>query len=174
MKRLFGFVALATVIIFGLSMNAIAASGPKIGYVDIQGAVLQSHWGKRVADDLKKDKDRLSAQLDVKGKAFKVAQEEFSKKSSIMDEKARLRKQKELQDMAAELQKTLSDSNQKLNDDRTQALRPIHEKIGEIIRKIAAEDKYDFIIEKGALVHGNSKDDLTKRVTAELDKGAPK
>ncbi len=174
MKRLLGFVALATVVIFGLSMNASAASGPKIGFVDIQGAILQSNWGKRVADNLKKEQEKLSSELDQKGQSFKAAQEEFSKKSSLMDEKARARKQKELQDMAAELQKALSESNQRLNADRAQALRPIQDKIGEIMRKVAADDKYDFIIEKGALVYGNSKDDLTRRLASELDKNAPR
>jgi Skp family chaperone for outer membrane proteins len=88
-----------------------------------------------------------------------------------MDEKIRSRKEKELTDLYAEVQKMRAESNSKLQTEVAAARAPIIKKVQEIANKIGREDKYDFIVEKSVLYFaGNDKDDLTKRVTAELDK----
>ncbi|MFZ2447387.1 MAG: OmpH family outer membrane protein [Syntrophobacteraceae bacterium] len=175
MRKLFGLVALATGIVFGFSANAVAASGSvKIGYVDINGAAAQSAWGKKVIDQLNREKERLSGDLDQKGKAYKAAREEYEKKKDVMDEKAKSRKQKEIQDMAVELERLATDASQRFNKDASDARAPLFQKIQDIVKKIGRDDKYDFILERGSLPFANEKDDLTKRVASELDKSAPR
>lgn len=175
MKKYFGWLLVAAGIIMGLSINANAAGGsPKIGYFDANGAAMQSQWGKKIVDDIKKEQDRLSGELDTKGKVFKAAKSEYDKKKDVMDEKAKSRKQKELQDLATELEKMASESSQKFNQDSNLARKPLFDKMTEIVNRIGKEDKYDFILEKGALHYASDKDDLTKRVATELDKVAPK
>jgi outer membrane protein len=175
MKKYFGWLLVAAGI-FGLSLNANAAGGSlKIGYFDANAAAMQSQWGKRIADDIKKEQEKLGGELDAKGKSVKAASDEYDKKKDVMDEKARLKKQKELQDMMADLQKTANETSQKFNEERTRALKPLYDKMLEIINKIGKDDKYDYILEKGAVVFtGSDRDDLTKRVASELDRGAPR
>jgi Skp family chaperone for outer membrane proteins len=156
-------------------VNAIAAGGTlKIGYVDVTGAATQSQWGKKVTEDLKKEQERLGSAVEQKKQAFVAARDDYEKKKDAMDEKARARKQKELQDMYAELEKLATESSTKWNDQAKAVREPIFKKIMEIANKIAKDDKYDFIIEKSALLVGNDKDDITLRVVSELDKSAPK
>lgn len=175
MKKFIGMVALATGVVFGSTAIATAASdAPKIGYVDINGAALQSQWGKKVVEQLKREQDRLSADLDQKAKTFKAAKEEYDKKRDVMDEKAKSRKQKELQDMAAELEKLASESSQQFNKQAQDVKNPLFQKITEIVQKIAKDEKYDYILEKSSLPFANDKYDLTKRVAGELDKSSPK
>ena len=175
MKKYFGWLLVAAGIL-GLSINANAAGGSlKIGYFDANGAGSQSQWGKRVIEELKKDQDKYTGELDAKGKTVKAASDEFEKKKDVMDERARLKKQKELQDMMADLQKSANESNQKFNEERSRALKPLYDKMLEIVNRIGKEDKYDYILEKAAVVFsGSDKDDLTKRIAAELDKSAPR
>jgi outer membrane protein len=174
MKKFFRLVLLAAFIV-GISANAFAASGTiKIGYLDTNAVALQSNWGKKIIDDLKKEQERLASELDEKGKAFKAAKDEFDKKREVMDEKAKSKKQKELQDMATELEKLASDSSAKFNQLATQAKKPLFDKITEIVSRIARDDKYDFIFEKASLHYASDKDDLTKRIAGELDKSSPK
>ncbi len=40
----------------------------------------------------------------------------------------------------------------------------------EIANKIAKDDKFDYILEKGAVIVGDPRDDLTQRVITELDR----
>jgi len=173
MKRLFGCVLVAASITLVFCVQAMAAGG-KIGYVDVYGAAGQSKWGKKITDDLKKEEESLRGTLDQKKQAFVSARDDYMKKKEVMDAKARDRKEKELQDMAEELQKLASDAGNRLNEEKRAATDPLIKKIIEIANKIAKDDKYDFILEKSAIVATSEKDDLTARVVAELDKSSPK
>jgi outer membrane protein len=156
-------------------VDAIAAGGSlKIGYFDLQASITQSETGKKFIDEMKKKEDELSGALEQKGRAYMTAKEEYEKKRDVMDEKARARKEKELTDMYTEAQKMRADSSARLNEQVNAARAPIIKKVVEIANKIGKEDKYDFIFEKNAVVFSASdKDDLTKRITAELDKSPP-
>jgi outer membrane protein len=175
MKRFYVSSLLAVGVALVFCVSAVAAGGSlKIGYVDVTGAAAQSQWGKKVTEDLKREQERLGGAVEQKKQAFVTAREEYEKKKDVMDEKARTRKQKELQDMYAELEKLATDSSSKWNDQAKAARDPIFKRIMEISNKIAKDEKYDFIIEKTALVVGNDKDDITLRVVSELDKTSPK
>ncbi len=171
MKKFIGVIALATGVFLG---STVLAADNKIGYVDINGAALQSAWGKKVVDQLKKEQERLGGDLDLKAKTFKSAKEEYDKKKDVMDEKAKSKKQAELQSMAAELERLASESSQLFNKQAQEVKNPLFQKIAEIITKIGKDDKYDFIFEKSSLPFASDKNDLTKRVSAELDKSSPK
>lgn len=175
MKKCFRLVLLA-VLIIGVSAPAFAAGGSlKIGYVDANAVAIQSQWGKKLAEDIKKESDRMAAELDEKGKVVKSAFDEFDKHKDVMDTKARDKKQKELQEMYTEAQKQASESSAKLNQMRSQMTKPLFEKILEIARKIGRDDKYDFILDKNAVLFSASdKDDLTKRLVTDVDKESPK
>ena len=175
MKKFFGLVALTTGILFGLTTGAYAASGNlKIGYVDTEGAAGQSQWGKRIGEDLKREMEQLNNEVEQKGRAAKAAFDDFDKKKDVMDQKARDRKQRELQQMAADLERLKAESRAKYNKQLNDAVNPISQKVREIIIKIGKDDKYDYIIEKAAVPFANEKDDITRRVAAELDKTAPR
>jgi len=175
MTRLFGFVLLAVGVALAFCVNDVAAAGSvKIGYVDVTGAASQSQWGKKVTEDLKKEQEKLGSAVEVKKQAFVTAREEYEKKKDVMDEKARSRKQKELQEMYSELERLANDSSAKWNDEAKAVRDPIFKKIMEIANKIAKDEKYDFILEKSALIVGDEKSDITQRVVAELDKTSPK
>lgn len=159
--------------IVGVSANVFAAE-MKIGSFDLNGAAVESQWGKKVTEDLKREQGRLAGELDEKGKAFKAAKDDFDKKRDVMDEKNKAKKGKELQEMATDLEKLAQESSGKLQQYANQLKKPLFDKIHEIITRIGKDDKYDFIIEKTSLHYiGNDKYDLTKRVAAELDKSPP-
>ncbi|MGO9414606.1 MAG: OmpH family outer membrane protein [Syntrophobacteraceae bacterium] len=171
MKKFFGFVLVVAGITLAFSVNAVAASGLKIGFFDLQAAIMQSDTGKRFLEEMKKEEDNLSSQLEQKGRAFVTAKDEYEKKKDGMDVKARTNKEKQLSEMYAELQKTRSESSSKLNEEASAARAPILKKVREVANKIGKEGNYDFIIEKGVLYFtGSEKDDLTKRIATELDK----
>jgi outer membrane protein len=175
MTRFFGFVLLVVGVGLAFCVNAVAAGGSlKIGYVDVTGAASQSQWGKKVTEDLKREQERLGSVVEQKKQAFVSAREDYEKKKDVMDEKARTRKQKELQEMYSELEKLAGESSTKWNDQAKAAREPIFKKIMDIATKIAKDEKYDFVIEKSALIVGNDKDDITQAVVKEMDKTSPK
>lgn len=172
MKRIFGVGLLAVCLTLFFTLNALAAGGTmKIGYFDLQAAITQSETGKRFLEDMKKQEDDLTRALEDKGRTFMTAKDDYDKKKDVMDEKTRGRKEKELGDMYAELQKMRSESNSKLNEQVNIARQPIIKKVYDIANKIGRDDKYDFILEKSVLYYvGSDKEDLTRRISSELDK----
>ena len=172
MKKSLGCVLVAVGITLVFGVCAMAAG--KIGYVDVYGAAGQSKWGKKISDDLKKEEESLRGSLDQKKQAFVTARDEYMKKKDVMDAKAKERKEKELQDMAEELQRLANDAGNKLNEQKKVATDPLFKKIYEISNKIAKDEKYDLILEKAAIVVPSEKDDITARVVSELDKTSPK
>jgi outer membrane protein len=174
MKRFWGCVVMAVCVSLAVCVNAIAAGGSlKIGYFDIQAAVGQSEVGRKVLEDLKKEEEKLGSALEQKGRAFMTLKDEYDKKKDVMDEKAKSKKEKELTDMYGELQKMRTESTSKFNEERNAATAPLLKKVKDIADKIGKDEKYDFIFEKAALYFaGSEKDDLTKRISAELDKSS--
>jgi outer membrane protein len=172
-ERMSVWVILAVVCFVVSSVPAWAASGSsKVGYFELQTIIQQSQWGKRSNDDFKKEQDAVKAEVDHKLQAFKTAKEEFDKKRDVLDEKARTKKMQELAGLQADTEKFVYESNQKMNKRATELRGPLIDKIMEIVRKLAKDDKYDFVFEReqAGLICVDEKTDLSKRVIDELDR----
>lgn len=161
---------------FSLMLAPAAWAAGKIGYFEMQRVIAESKLGKKTSDDLKRQTDATKADVEAKGKAFKAARDEFDKKKDVMDDKAKAKKIKELQDMQAEGEKLLSDAQQKISKLSQDVQKPFYDKVLEVVRKIGRDEKYDMIFERemAGLVYVNEKDDLTKQIIDEVDKGGPK
>ena len=167
-------LVLSVFLINGTSVCAAAAAS-KIGYFELMTVLQQSVYGKQMTEELKKEGEKLKADVDQKTGAFKTSKEEYDKKKSVMDESARKKKEKELQELQESAEKVLMESRAKLNKRQGEYLNPLQDKIMEIVRKIGKDDKYDFILErdKSGLFFANEKEDLSKRIVQELDKTPP-
>ncbi len=172
MKKIFGCLLLTSAFTLALYGQSFAAGG-KIGFLDVTGAASQSNWGKKITDDLKREQERLSTAVEQKNQAFVTARDDYLKKKDVMDAKAKDHKEKQLRDMAEELQKLASESQSKWNEQKSSEMAPLFKKIVEIANKVAKDEKYDFILEKNSVVVHNEKDDITARVVTELNKSAP-
>lgn len=152
------------------------AADTKIGYFDIPQVLQQSQWGKRSNDEFKRQGEKIKADVDAKAQAYKTAREEYDRKKDVLDEKARAKKLKELQDMQSEGEKLLAEANAKINKLSNELSAPLIDKILEIVKKIGRDQKFDYIFEreKAGLVYANEKEDLTKKIIDELDKASPK
>lgn len=167
-------------VILMLSFVALAASpalaAPKTGYFDLQVVLQTSKWGKQSNEEFKVQGEKIKQEVDEKAKTFKSARDEFEKKRDVMDEKARTKRLKELQEMQNEGEKLIIESNAKLSKLSQELSAPLVEKILEIVKRIGKEEKYDYIFErdKGGIVFATEKEDLTQRIIDELNKITPK
>lgn len=175
MKKRCGWLMVAFAV-FSLMFSPAAWAAGKIGYFEMQRVLSETKWGKKSADDFKRQQEVIKTDVEAKSKAFKAAREEFDKKKDVMDDKAKAKKIKELTDMQAEGERLLNDANQKITKLSQDLRGPLVDKIVEVVKKIGRDDKYDMIFERetAGLVHVNEKDDITKQIIDEVDKSGPK
>jgi outer membrane protein len=173
--KMFVLVLLTFALIMTANSALYAASSPRIGYFDLSAVLDKSTPGMQAKDNFNREKDQMKVLIDEKAKTFKTARDEFEKKKAVMDESTKKRKTQEIMQMQQEGEKFLMESNAKLSKLSNDLMSPIVDKILEIARKIGREDKYDLILEAGkaGVVYGNDKEDLTSKITSELNRNPP-
>ncbi len=169
MNRFWGCLLVTVGVTLAFCTHAVASS-EKVGYLDVAKVISQSHWGKQISQSLRGDQERLSNTVQRKKDEFTSARDSYMKKRDIMDAKARSRKEQELGQMAAQLQKLLSDSQAKWTEEKRQAMEPLFKQMYDAANRIAKDDNYDLVVDRSALIVANPKDDITSKVISELDR----
>lgn len=169
MNRFWGCLLVAVGVTFAFCTHAVASS-EKIGFLDVAKVISQSHWGKQISQSLQGEQRQLSNTVQRQKDVFTSARDSYMKKRDIMDAKARSRKEQELGQMAAQLQKLMTDSEAKWTQEKRQAMEPLFKQMYDVANRIAKDDNYDLIVDRSALIVANPKNDITTKVISELDR----
>ena len=158
--------------IFALSLSSTAyGAGNKIGVVNIQRAVSETHDGKKEEKKLKKLKKKLEATLNRKLKEF-YAQEKKSRASwSILKDAERRKRAAGSRQQMEALQKEYLGAERELMGRKTRAMQKITRKLNRIIEKVAKRDKYDYIFANAAVLWAPRHVDLTNEVIRLYNRG---
>ncbi len=146
--------------------------GFKMGYFDMKAVLSQSKWGQQAKAEYDRQQNALKAGVEQSTSELQALREDFEKKSSLMDETARIKKLKEIQEKRDKSEKAVMGAGTQLNQLNAKLETPVFQKVTEIIRRIGKDENYDSIVEvqSGGLVYAPEKGNLTKRVIEELDK----
>jgi outer membrane protein len=164
---------LAGVVALAATAHAAAVPG-KVGYVNINKAMLEVADGKKAKDSLKKEFDEKQKLLDAKQEDFKKASEAFEKKKALLtpaalkDEEAALQKMYiELQTLYYNLQNELAEKEKKLTE-------PILLKFECILKKMGEADGYSMIFPDSAILWAPDHLDLTSEMIRKYEDGVCK
>lgn len=164
MKRFVVCLILAT----ALTVSADAQS--KIGYINSE-SVMQT---LPEAIDAQKTLDGLVAQWEAELQKmqtdWKKKYDEYDKKKLVLTDVARADQEKELRALDQSIQDYRNKKfgqNGELFQKQNEIMKPIQNKIFQVLEDIANEDNYDYIFDKSGqvlLVYANEKNDLTAKV----------
>jgi len=150
----------------------------KIGSVDLIKALNESDAGKKAKSDLESLIKTKQATLDEKGKAFEKMKGEIEKQSSVLSADARKTKEEELEKMARDYQRLVSDSQSEIKKKEGEFTSDIIKELRVIIQKIGTEEGYSIILEgsDGQILYAKKELDLTDLVIKKHNemKAAPK
>ncbi|HDQ25712.1 MAG TPA: OmpH family outer membrane protein [bacterium] len=155
-------------ILFFVFAASAAASGIKVGYVDIEKVFNQYEGTKKAKDRLKAELDREQAALEKEKAAIIKESEDLEKKSTVMDRSELMKKQGELKTKAERLQMKTLEIQQKLLTKEKEMTAGLVDELRAIVVKIAKNNKYDYVFERNMLLFGG--DDITGLVTKEMNK----
>ena len=175
MRRLLGGFFCAC--LFISAVNHTAAQS-KIGYVDSQKILSTFPEALDAQQKLDAENQKWEQELSKLNDGFKALQEQLDQQSLLLSQAKRNEKQQEVQAAAKEIQEF---QDQKWGERgeffkrREELMRPVIEKINQVIHRVAEEEEYDFIFDSvaGNILHADEKHDLTDKVLEELEKETP-
>ncbi|WP_437839963.1 OmpH family outer membrane protein [Sorangium sp. So ce1153] len=148
-----------------LLSSAPASAQSKIAVVDVRRAMLETEEGLRVQATLKKLFDSRQVELDTKQRALADERDKLDKEAQAgkTPKDALQRRFETWQRQAAELQSTMVDYQREMQRKESEMTTPILQKVLGLLRRLAAQEGYDLILDKSAAPYYRADLELTDR-----------
>jgi outer membrane protein len=144
-----------------LARAADAAAPMKVAVVDVQRAVMQTEDGLRAQAMLKKLFDSRQQELNKKQQDLAKQKDEIEKQQKVLSKEAYQKRVEDWQKQMVELQQVFLEYNKELEKKQKEMTDPVFEKVMGIIKRLAARDGYDVILDKQTVAYIRSDLDLT-------------
>jgi outer membrane protein len=170
MKKCIWLSAIVTVIVL-CSTVSLGEEKKQIGLIDLQRCLDESQEGRKVFEILKRKKDDLQKQLDMKEKELLDLRKEFEKQAMMLSMDAQENRKKTIERKTRELEFLLKDSNEEMRRMQEKEKKRILKELGKVIEKIGSEGNYIVILEKtvGGVLYWNKTYDVTDEVIKAYD-----
>jgi outer membrane protein len=144
----------------------------KFGYIDLQKAIQDTKAGKKAKADMEKDIEKKKKELQDKEKDLQKMTQDFEKKSMVLSEDIRQKKQMELQQEIMKYRENVGKTQMELQGKERDLTAPILEKMKKAIEKVAKEEKVSLVLEKAehSVVWADKELDLTDKVVQTFEK----
>ena len=160
--------AISLFLMLGLSSPSFALL---VGKVDIQNVLVTVKEGKKVRDQLKDEFEKKRKILDDEQEKIKKLQQDFSKQSLVMNDKAKVEKEKEIQQKIIELQQKSLGFQKEIQEMEGKMKGPILERIKVIVDQVSEKEGVDVTFEMSTapVIYAKSEKDLTSDVIKQYD-----
>jgi outer membrane protein len=153
-------------------LPATARAEMKIAVVDVNRAVAQTEDGLRAAAELKKVFDNKQVELNKRQNDLQRQREDIEKQSKVVSKEALQKRMEDWQKQMMELQAIFVEYNKALEKRQKELTDPIVVKMGDIVKRLAASDGFDVVLERQAAAFVRSDLDLTDRCIQMYNGGA--
>ncbi len=154
-----------------LFFSVVSMASQKIGYVDVQRAILSTKAGKAAKKKIEAEVGKRKKSLDKNRTAVEKMQKHFQKKSLVLTDQAKNKKMAEIQREGMKLQELYMKMQKELQKKERDLQEPILKSLKAAIEKIAKSEKYDVVLEKSqSLLWASKSIDLTSKVVKEFEK----
>lgn len=166
MKRISGFVV---ALLFGFGALNAFADGSKIGVVDLQKIMQTSAQMKSIQQKLelefKPRRDKLVAMED----GLKKDMETFKRDAAVLSQSQKKDLEKKIVATQQSFEREGQQYQQELSTAHNEAMEELYGKIRKAISKVAANDKFDLVLQKDAAPFSDAKLDITDLVMKQID-----
>jgi len=161
---------ISLVLMMALSLTASAAT--TIGKVDIQKVLLTIKQGQGVRAKLKKSFESKQKLLKKDETKIRKMQQSFQKQSLVMNDSAKAKKQKEIQELIVRLQQKTQKFQGEIQKMENKLKKPILERVKKVIETVSKKANVDITFESSTapIVYAKSEKDLTSQVIKAYDK----
>jgi outer membrane protein len=150
-----------------LFMPWMAHAQGKIGFVNTERVLRDSTPAQRAQKKIEGEFQKRDQELAQMADQLKQMQNEMERTAVTMSESQRRTKEREFSDLNREFQRKQREFREDLNQRRNEELAVVVEKANRVIRKIAAQENLDVVIQDA--VYANPRIDITDKVIKALD-----
>jgi|AntAceMinimDraft_13_1070369.scaffolds.fasta_scaffold15321_2 outer membrane protein len=179
-KRLVVVTATSLVVFFAASVNAVQAqtaqaevstgTGSKVGFVNTQRILRDSAPAKEAQTQIDAEFEKRNEELQKLVADLRKRVQAFEKDAPVLPESDRNRRQRELGNLDADVQRKQREIQEDFNRRRNEEFAVIIEQANAAIKRIAEEENYDLILQDAVTV--SDRVDITDTVIKALDKAA--
>jgi outer membrane protein len=168
--------SLSLAISVALLASAPAFADLKVGYVDLQRALLEVHEGKAAKDKLKADLDKKKTDFEAEQNKLRDDKNVLDKQAAMMSEEVRNQKFADLQKRLLELTQKAEKLQMEMAQSEQKELKKIFEKMDPIIASFAQRDNLTMMFEKtdSGLVYAPASLDYTNELVRVYNEKYPK
>ena len=145
-----------------LPLSALAQDNVVV--LDVEYVIQNSQEGKRAKKKMEKLLKKAQADQKKEYEALIAERNQLQKKLPILNEQAKVKHQRELEQKFVAFQKKQYESQQILSKKEDQLTRPILDKIEKIVTAYGQKNKLDLILEqsRGSVLFAAKKKDITE------------
>ncbi|MCB0349930.1 MAG: OmpH family outer membrane protein [Bdellovibrionales bacterium] len=152
--------------------DASASADVKIGIVDLPQAIQATKEGKKIKKQLEAEYNKKKSEMEKIVKDIGKMQTDFEKKSLVLSDEARMKKQQEIDGEKAKYMELREKNLQDLAKKDRELSQPMIKKLNEVIGEIAKKEGFTVILHKNDqnLVWASKEVDITDQVVKALEK----
>lgn len=158
------FFVLAVFMTLFFAVPVLAADGVKIGFINLQRALIESDAGKKAKADLEAIEMSKKGIIEEKIKAMKKLEAELTTQASVLKADTKKAKEEELEKIQRDLQRMVTDVRAEIQKKETELTDAILKNISDIVDEIAQEQDYAIILSSQTIVNAKREFDITDTV----------
>ena len=145
----------------------------KVGYVDVQRALMETSEGQSAKKKLKTMFEAKQKELDERQEELKKLKTDLDKQRSLLKPDVVSQRERDLQQKFLQLQETYVRLQKELSEKEATMMKPILEKMNGVIGKLAQTDNFSIILEKSqsSILWARPHLDLTNEVIRQYNAG---
>lgn len=145
---------------------ALAQDATRIGYVNTERVLRDAAPAKAAQQKLEAEFSKRDKELQEMATRLKATGERLERDAAVTSDAERQRRQRELAEMDKEYQRKRREFSEDFNQRRNEELAQVIEKANKVIRQIAEQEKYDFVLQEA--VFASPRVDITDKVLRAL------
>lgn len=162
-------VGMIMMTVLAISGQAVAAE-TKIGVIDMQEVLTTSNAGKKAQGLIEQKMKALQESFKKDENALVALQKDMEKKGAAWSDTVKREKAEEFQKKRRDLATKQEQANEELKKLREENVNPILKKLKEVVDTIGRDGDYALIVPRNVVLYAPEGDDITAKVTAELNK----
>ena len=152
-----------------LAVSVFAAEG-RVGFIDVQNAVISTKEWKKQFEICKKDFAKEKKKIKARENRIKKILKDLNQQSFVLDPELKKKKEDQFRKEKVAFERYVQDQNAEFGNSEKEMTQKILKNMLKIIQKIGKEKKYTMILEQKAVLYHNKGNDLTTLATKAYDK----